>query len=283
MPGAATHTPGLDDDTPVASMRPASAEDRARLKIPPAWTDVTVSVDPFALLQAKGYDKKGRAQSRYSPEHHAIQADKKFARMKALHKLLPMLDAALKRDAHRDGTAAAVFLMRVMGVRNGSETDTGADTFAYGASNLRARHILIDGDKVTLDFDAKDNVHLTLPVHDETLKQILRDRVKGLAPDDPLFGTNESKTNAYLKEHTSDDFKIKDLRTYRANVVALSAMAGIPKPTTAAEFKKARAEVARAVSAVLGNTPSVALSSYINPAIFDDWLKDAPWVKITNV
>lgn len=258
-------------------MRPATDEDRARLKIPPKWRNVVVSDDPTSPLQAKGIDSKGRPQSRYTPEHHAIQADKKFARMKALHALLPKLDAALKRDAKTNGTAACVYLMRKMGVRNGSETDTGADTFAYGASNLRARHVLIKGDTVTLDFDAKDNVHLTLPVHDEGLKAILRARLRGLGPDDRVFDTNETKTNAYLKQYTSTEFKIKDLRTYLANEIALSVMVGMPKPTSKTEFRKWRLAVAKAVAEVLGNTPTVALGSYINPAVFASWTEDASW------
>lgn len=272
---------GADEvDLPEPSkMRPATSEDRKRLKIPPAWTNVVVAEDPNSELQAQGRDSKNRLQSRYSDAHDQRVAEEKFARMRELHNFLPALDEALGRDAETDGTAAAVYLMRTMGIRNGSETDTGADKFAYGATNLRARHILVDGDNVTLDFDSKDNQHITLPVTDERLKSILRARKDGKGDDDQIFGTNGAKTNAYLKKHTRDDFMIKDLRTYYANQEAIAIVASMPKPQTAAEFKKARMDVGRQVAALLGNTPTIALKSYISPAVFNTWLIDAPWLR----
>jgi DNA topoisomerase-1 len=260
-----------------AGMRPASDEERRQLKVPPAWTSVHVASDPNAGLRVWALDAKGRGQYRYSDEHWAKQNEKKFARMKALHEKLPALDSALQRDVPTNDTAAAVLLMRTMGVRNGSETDTGAEKFAYGATNLRVRHVLVDGDDVTLDFDGKDGVHLTLPVRDEKVKAILRDRARGKGPDDRIFNTNEVKTNAYLKRITGGDFKVKDLRTYVANSIALQVMATMPKPTTLAQFKKERLEVAKEVAAILGNTPAIALKSYISPAVFASWTVDVEW------
>ena len=42
-------------------------------------------------------------------------------------------------------------------------------------------------------------------------------------------------------------------------------------PTSMAAYKAAVKGVAVKVSKVLGNTPSVALSSYINPVVFVKW------------
>src|SRR5690606_25386923 len=64
-----------------------------------------------------------------------------------------------------------------------------------------------------------------------------------------------------------------------ANVIALREIeAHKEPPRTKREFQRARMEVARAVSAALGNTPTVALASYINPTVFGAWAKDPDWV-----
>lgn len=265
--------------TPPKNMRPATAEDRARLKIPPGWKNVHVANDPTTDMQAWGQDAKGRRQYRYTDEYHARQADKKFARIRELHGDIPQLEAALERDAPNDGTAACVLLIRRMGIRNGSDTDTGADKFAYGASNLRAKHIKVQGDKVTLDFIGKEGVHQVHEVTDPKLKQILRDRVNGLGPEDKVFATNENKTLAYLQRVTGKPYKVHDLRTYLANQTALQAMEGFNPPETLAEYRALRLQVAKLVSEVLGNKPQQALASYINPAVFAKWQKDPSWSK----
>ncbi len=46
---------------------------------------------------------------------------------------------------------------------------------------------------------------------------------------------------------------------------------GTPKPTSMAEYKKRVMDVARQVSKKLGNTATIALQSYISPAVFSEW------------
>lgn len=42
-------------------------------------------------------------------------------------------------------------------------------------------------------------------------------------------------------------------------------------PTTRREFLAARRKVGEAVSTELGNTPTVALASYVDPTVFRRW------------
>lgn len=260
-------------------MRPATPDDRARLKIPPAWTQVVVATDPTVEQQARGRDSGGKHQYRYTPEHDQQQADKKFARIRELHKVIPQLDAALARDSETNDTAAAVYLMRKMGVRNGGST-TNAKVKAYGATNLEVRHVVVEGDSVRLDFIGKEGVHQDHEVTDPRLKQLLLDRVKGKQPTDRLFKTSSAKTLAYVKKETgNDDFIIHDLRTYLATNKALEFMAGISPPQEQAEFKEKQALVAKLVSEILGNQPEMALKSYISPTVWSTWAKDPEWTK----
>jgi hypothetical protein len=53
----------------------------AALAIPPAYTDVLISVDPNSHLQATGRDARGRKQYRYHPEWSAERGKSKFAQL----------------------------------------------------------------------------------------------------------------------------------------------------------------------------------------------------------
>jgi hypothetical protein len=51
------------------------------LTIPPAWTDVWISPNPRAKLQATGVDAAGRRQYLYHPDFRAAQDERKFERL----------------------------------------------------------------------------------------------------------------------------------------------------------------------------------------------------------
>lgn len=243
----------------------------AKITVPPAWTHVQVAHDPNAPLQVIGRDSKGREQRIYSAEHHATQAAAKFARISALSQALPAIDRAISADAHHDDSAAALMLIRRMGLRPGSEADTGAEKKAHGATNLRVRHVQLspDGD-VRLTFTGKKGVALDLKVHDREMAATLSSRMVGKSPDDRLFATNERKVGDYLHS-TAPGFKVKDLRTWMGTDVARRAVAALPTPNTSREYRSARATVGKQVSDVLGNTPTVALASYVDPTVFGPW------------
>ena len=63
------------------------------LVIPPAWTDVWISPNPGAKLQATGVDAAGRRQYIYHPTFRAAQERAKFERLLQFAVLLPDLRA----------------------------------------------------------------------------------------------------------------------------------------------------------------------------------------------
>lgn len=267
--GLATERP---DPLDAQDFAPATDAERASAKVPKAWTDVEINHAPGARVVARGTDAAGRRQALYSAEHTQAQAAKKFARMRALAPHLPDLDVALKEDD--SDTAKALRLIRRMYLRPGSDRDTKSKVKAYGASNLLASHVQHDPTtgNVSLHFTGKKGVDINLPVTDPDLAAMLTQQIEGKEPTDRLFDTDERKVNAMLDEHTGGDFLVKDLRTFGANERALEYMSQVTAPPkTLAEFRKARLNIGRQVSAHLGNTPAMALSSYINPAVFAEW------------
>lgn len=244
------------------------------VKFPPAWTDVHVSDRPEGVggMIARGVDSKGRQQYLYSTEHTERQAAAKFARVKAFTEHLPKLDADLTGDVATDDTAAALALIRRTGMRPGGTTDTKADKQAYGATTLLGSHVTLQGDTVRFQFVGKKGVNIDIAVTDDLVATAIRARLDKVGTDEPLFATTAAKVNQYLDDHTAPEFKVKDLRTVRANAVAAAMVAARPvPPTSERERKRWVNEVGDAVAAQLGNTRTVALASYINPLVFGPW------------
>ncbi len=276
--------PGMHPATAqeIQQLRNGTHKSGVKLVIPPAWTDVHLSNDLNHVgLQAKGVDSKGRVQPLYHPEYRKQQDDIKFQRVKALQDHLDKIDAYLRKNAATDDTAGALMLSRKLGVRNGSERNTGSDQSAYAATTLQRRHVrLYPGTgRVTLDFIGKAHKRSLLTTTDPDVYKMMAARLKKPGnPSDQLFpAANEKKTNALLDELTGTrGFKVHDLRTNHANVVALKMVGNVRrKPSSKTAFAKIRNGVADEVAKQLGDTRTVALKSYINPAVFKPLWNDA--------
>jgi uncharacterized protein len=248
-----------------------------KMGIPPAWTDVTYSPDPDANLLVTGRDAKGRRQSLYSAKFAASQAAAKFQRVAALSREFDAVAAANDRnrqsDSEKQREAADCFhLILAMGVRPGSEDDTGADKQAYGATTLKGEHVVQEDGKTYLRFTGKKGVALNLLVPDDDTAEMLTDRAAEAGPEGQLFPSiSDRSLQAYVKSFGDGGFKPKDARTLLGTTTAIAEIKKMPKPVGEAAVKKAKMEVAKIVSAKLGNTPAMALKAYINPDVFADW------------
>jgi DNA topoisomerase I len=113
------------DGAPVKDERTLSRI--SKLVIPPAYTDVWISADPLAHLQATGRDARGRKQYRYHERWRAIRDETKFDRMKAFSRLLPRLRRRIGRDLALNGMprekvlATLVQLLDSTSIRVGNE------------------------------------------------------------------------------------------------------------------------------------------------------------------
>lgn len=77
--------------------------------------------------------------------------------------------------------------------------------------------------------------------------------------------------NAYVAEHLGEEFTTKDFRTWGGTLTAAIALAQHDPPESQAEERRVLAAVMRRVGEELGNTPSVARSSYVSPAVVEQW------------
>jgi DNA topoisomerase IB len=253
-----------------------SEADQARMKelvVPPGWHQVMLNPDPTGEVQVIAKNKKEQIVRIYSEEHGGKASATKFARVKALHQALPEIRKKLYADfesvalgrLHKD-TVAAVLLIDQSGLRPGSTKDTDTRHQAYGATTLQGQHVKIEGDKLRLSFTGKKGVRINKTVEHAGLARYLEG--KGLEKGKAIFDTSEGKALDYWKAIAGDKFKLKDLRTWHGTAVAWKWAKKLGAPKDAKTFKKWVQLIAQKVSSHLGNTPSVAKSAYIDPAVF---------------
>src|SRR4029079_16762503 len=90
--------------------------------------------------------------------------------------------------------------------------------------------------------------------------------------DDERFNLNGARLNDYVREYLGEDFTAKDFRTWGGTLVAAVALAEHGPAETETEPRRVVPAVMRRVAASLGNTPAVARSSYVSPAVVEQYM-----------
>lgn len=251
------------------------------LAIPPAWTDVQISLSEKSKVQATGYDQKGRKQYIYSQKHTATQEAAKFDRITDFASQLPKLRKTIEKDLKRRRfdkvkvVAAAVSLMDEGYFRVGNHAYARANK-TFGLTTLRSKHVTVKKGAVVFDFIGKSGQAHHKVVRDSTLTKIVAklDEMPGYelfryyGKDGSLHNLTSSDVNDYIKNTMGDDYSAKDFRTWGGTMVAAVELAREIRPDTKAARKKAMTSCIKRVAKKLGNTPAVAKSSYIDPRIF---------------
>src|SRR5512138_798801 len=262
--------------------RPAArgdAERIRRLALPPAWTDVHVSPEPGARLQAIGHDRAGRWQYRYHPEFLSRRAAAKYRRLLRFAEALPRIRAGVKRDMRRPGLprervlAGMVRILEACFMRPGSEAYARAN-HSYGLTTVRPRHTKVAGDLVSFDFRGKSGQRQYRELRDARVARLVREclRVPGrdtfkFVEDGEVVDVRRRHLNAYLREIAGAPFTAKDFRTWAGTLLCASELARAAAGGSATGRKRIAAAAVKAVAARLGNTPSVARASYVSPVV----------------
>jgi DNA topoisomerase-1 len=260
------------------------AGDRARihdLVIPPAWEDVWIAAEPFAHIQAVGVDDAGRRQYLYHPRWRERRDRRKFSRALELAAALPRargrVTTALRReDIDRERVLAASFrLLDQAAPRIGSARYLERHG-SRGLTTLQRRDAKVADAVTTLSFPGKSGKRALIEVDDEELAAVMRELNAG-RPRSPLLSYRRGNrrvpltpadVNSHVRSLTGGAFTAKDFRTLRGTIMAAETLARIGAVDTVRDRKRAENLAVRATSEALGNTPAVARSSYIDPAVF---------------
>lgn len=268
-------------DADGAALPAAERERVVALVIPPAWNDVWICAAANGHIQATGVDEAGRMQYLYHPEWSTTRDKGKYARALQLAESLPRargrITASLRRDdLDRERVLATAFrLLDQAAPRVGSERYFTAHG-SRGLTTLQRRDAAVSGTVTSLRFPGKSGKRQSLDVDDEDLAVVVEMLAAG-RPAAPLLAYARGRrrvaltprdVNVYVRTMTGGSFTAKDFRTLRGTILAADALARIGTTTTKADRKRAEALAVKAAAAALGNTPTVAKSSYIDPRVF---------------
>jgi DNA topoisomerase-1 len=257
------------------------------LRIPPAWKDVWISPRPGSKLQATGFDAAGRRQYLYHADFRAQQEQAKYDKLVRFAERLPDLREAMAE--HLSGeqftwewtSALAVRLINLGWFRVGSERYAKRYR-TFGITTLNKSHVVVRGSRITFRYRGKHRALVRQAVVDTELAACMRElvaleggqgrRLFRYRVNDELFNLNGPKLNEYIRTYMGEDFTAKDFRTWGGTLIAavLFAERGVAETETAA--KRVVAGVMRSVGERLGNTAAVARSSYVSPAVVEQYL-----------
>ena len=256
-----------------------------RLAIPPAWTDVWICPSTNGHLQATGRDAKGRKQYRYHPKWREVRDENKYEHMIAFGRALPGIRARVDGDLRKQGLprekvlAAIVRLLETTLIRIGNDRYA-KENDSFGLTTMRDRHVDVEGSTAVFSFRGKAGVEHEVELHDRRLARIIKrcqdlpgqDLFQYLDEDGERQTVRSEDVNAYLREVSGQDFTAKDFRTWAGTVLAAEALAGFESVDSEVGNKQNVVRAIEAVSARLGNTPTICRQCYVHPAVIDAYL-----------
>jgi len=265
---------------------PLPPEDVARVKalvIPPAWRDVWIAPYPNSHLLAVGTDDAGRRQYLYHPAWREKRDALKFDRVIEMATKLPAVRRRIRADLDREGLvrdtalAAAVRMVDLGCFRLGSDSYT-EQHGSYGLTTLERRHVRHSDEGCVFSFVGKSGIEHEITLADPQLCKVIHQMTRRRDPAARLLSMKDKRTwvalqpadiNDHIRELFGMEVTAKDFRTWHATVHVASAL-GSATPATS---KTARTRTVRqaivSASELLGNTPTVCRSSYVDPRVID--------------
>lgn len=257
------------------------------LIIPPAWTDVEISEKRNADLLVTGRDDKNRKQYIYHPKYTERQNAKKFDRIIEFADQLEHMRRVTgqhlrKKKLTREKVLATMLrLLDVAFFRPGSEAYS-KENASYGLTTMRHKHLTIQDDELIFSYRGKSGQDQEKHIVDKKLAKIVQeiDNMPGyeifkyLDENNNIVDVKSDDLNAYIREIMGEEFSAKDFRTWAGTLIAAIALdeLGVVEENHQKTLDKNIKEAVNRVSEKLGNTPSVARSSYIDPRIIDNYM-----------
>lgn len=258
------------------------------LVIPPAWQQVWICPLPNGHLQATGIDDFGRRQYLYHPVWREKREREKFDHTLDVARNFPRARNRVRRDLDlrgvpRERALAVAFCLLDFGLfRIGSPRYEQLHG-STGLSTMLVEQVSFTKEGARFKFVGKSHVDQEVYVQNAALERALRALKRGRAAGDRLlhYRSNGSQDqchdvdaqqiNDYIRDSVGQEATAKDFRTWHATVFAASALA-LHHPTSRSKREAIVRDVVKKTAHLLGNTPAVAKSSYIDPRIIDEFL-----------
>jgi DNA topoisomerase IB len=191
--------------------------------------------------------------------------------------------AALKRQLAGDPTdratvvAAAVRLVDLGCFRLGSEAYA-EDNGSFGLTTLQVRHVRRDGRTRVFQFVGKSGVDHEIVIADRAVFGIIDALTEHRRADARLLATPEGRrwrpldageVNERIRALLRLDVTAKDFRTWKATTTVACQLADVERAASSSGRSRQVREAIAQAAEMLGNTPSVARSSYVDPRVID--------------
>jgi DNA topoisomerase I len=266
--------------------RRLSAQDVERVKglaIPPAWRDVWICPWPNGHLQAVGTDDAGRRQYLYHADWRVRRDSEKFEKMLTFGKALSKARGQVLADLGSGGMsqeracACAVRLLDLGYFRIGNDVYA-EENDSFGLTTLERRHVRRHGKALVFEFTGKSGIDHTVTIDDQGAVEALEVMRRRRGGDDRLLvwkdgrqwrPVDSSVVNEYVGRTTGIEATAKDFRTWHATVIAAASLAETGVPSSRTARKRAVTAAMKEVAEFLGNTPTQARSSYVDPGVVD--------------
>ncbi|WP_216362709.1 DNA topoisomerase IB [Formosa algae] len=255
--------------------------------IPPAWTNVEIDPKKNAKILVTGRDDKNRKQYIYNPKFRAKQNQEKFDRILKFADQLEHMRRVTgqhlrkRKLAKEKVLACMVRLLEAAYFRPGSDHYS-KENHSYGLTTMRSKHMQIEGDELIFNYIGKSGKEQERHIVDKKLAKIVQDIddlpgyeiFKFIDEDGNKQDVKSDHLNAYIREVMGEEFSAKDFRTWAGTVIAAMALdeIGYSKEQDQKTLDKNIRDAVVKVSERLGNTPSVARSSYIDPRVIEEYI-----------
>ncbi|SDR96328.1 DNA topoisomerase IB [Microlunatus soli] len=275
---------GFSYHRPDGSRIAAGEAERVRgLAIPPAWQEVWICPWDNGHLQAEGTDAAGRRQYLYHPDWRRRRDTEKHARAIELATMLPRIRRSIEEqlDGHgwpRQRTLAVALRMLDHGVfRTGGEEYL-EQNGSYGVATLLRSQVRVNGSMLSFSYTAKGGIDRTMSLRDPALAHAVTrlrrirsdtDRLLVYRSRGAVHQLRSADLNERFQELAGEQFSVKDLRTWSATVLAAVELAKADPPRSLRASRAIERSVLDDVADHLGNTPTTARKSYVDPRLFD--------------
>ncbi|GHC27829.1 DNA topoisomerase [Kushneria pakistanensis] len=255
------------------------------LAIPPAWRDVAITLDPEARIHATGRDSAGRKQYIYNSEWREQREKMKFDRIVDFAQRLSTMRRITGQHMAREGMPREKVLACMVRLLDTAYFRPGNDSYreqndSYGLTTMRSRHLTINGDELIFDYQGKSGQQQHKVVEDEKLAQIVgelddipgHEIFKYFDEDGHKVRVDSHDLNDYIHDVMGERFSAKDFRTWAGTSIAALALDELGIGDNDDASQKCIREAVEHVASRLGNTPSIARASYIDPRVIESYL-----------
>jgi DNA topoisomerase IB len=173
--------------------------------------------------------------------------------------------------------AAAVRLVDLGCFRLGDDAYTDAYG-SHGLTTLERRHLSTTDEGVAFAFIGKSGVDQLIEVTDPRVCRVVRSMARSRRRDSRLLCFRDGRRweplaaediNSAIRDLFDLDVTAKDFRTWHATVRVAAALGSVERAASVSgRARQVRAAVV-AASELLGNTPTVARGSYVDPRVID--------------